>query len=154
MIAVLASITMVLCRIDMYLHNNHHIKCKRRTIQLLHQEYGCLFSRAYQMNYKWFMAIHDLLQQGIKEYITNNNNCTNYTSPNNELSSFHVHNGYIIRDPFSSCLKILCWWLLFGHICITWNQKNRCLSICLGSCTCSKYMCTTTILFSNDNRRM
>ena len=40
------------------------------------------------------MALHDLLQQGIKEYITNNN-CTNYTSPNNESSSFHVHNGDI-----------------------------------------------------------
>ena len=108
MIAVLASITMVLCRIDMYLHNNkkrtrrstthHHIKCKSRTIQLLHQEYGCLFSRAYQMNHMWFMAIHDLLQQGIKEYITNNNNCTNYTSPSNELSSFHVHNGDISSE--------------------------------------------------------
>ena len=42
------------------------------------------------------MALHDLLQQGIKEYITNKNNCTNYTSPNNESSSyFHVHNGDI-----------------------------------------------------------
>ena len=106
MIAVLASITMVLHWIDMYLHNNkkstrksttyHCIKHKRRTIQLLHQEYGCLFSRAYKINYEGFMALHDLLQQGIKEYITNNNNCTNYTSPNNESSSsFHVHNGGI-----------------------------------------------------------
>ena len=106
MIAVLASITTVLCWIDMYLHNNkkstrrsttyHCINHKRRTIQLVHQEYGCLFSRAYWMNYKGFMALHDLLQQGIKEYITNNNNCTNYTSPNNESSSsFHVHNGDI-----------------------------------------------------------
>ena len=77
MIAVLASITMVLCWIDMYLHNNkkstrrsttyHCIKRKRRTIQLLHQEYECLFSRACRMNYKGFMALHDLLQQGIKE---------------------------------------------------------------------------------------
>ena len=101
MIAVLASITMVLHWIDMYLHNNkkstrrlttyHHIKHKRKTIQLLHQEYGCLFSRAYQMNYEEFMAFHALLQQGIKEYITNSNNCTNYTSPSNESSSFHVH---------------------------------------------------------------
>ena len=103
MIPVLASITMVLHWIDMYLHNNkkstrrsttyHRIKHKRRTIQSLQQEYGCLFSRAYQMNCKGFMALHDLLQQRIKEYITNNNNCTNYTSPNNESSSFHVHNG-------------------------------------------------------------
>ena len=108
MIAVLASITMVLHWIDIYLHNNrkstrrsttyHCIKCKRRTIQSLHQEYGCLFSRPYQMNYKGFMALHDLLQQGIKEYITNNNNCTNYTSPNNESSSFHVHNGDISSE--------------------------------------------------------
>ena len=106
MIAVLASITMVLHWIDMYLHNNkkstrrsttyHCIKHKRRTIQSLHQEYGCLFSRAYQMNYKGFMALHDLLQQGIKEYITNNNNHTNYTS--NESSSFHVHNGDISSE--------------------------------------------------------
>ena len=72
MIAVLASITMVLSWIDMYLHNNkkstrrsttyHCIKHRRRTIQSLHQEYGCLFSRAYQMNYEGFMALHDILQ--------------------------------------------------------------------------------------------
>ena len=107
MIAVLASITMVLHWIDMYLHNNnkstrrsttyHRIKCKRRTIQSLHQEYGCLLSRAY-LNYEGFIALHDLLQQGIKEYITNNNNHTNYTSPNNESSSFHVHNGDISSE--------------------------------------------------------
>ena len=36
------------------------------------------------------MALHDLLQQGIREYITNNNNRTNYTS-----STFHGHNGDI-----------------------------------------------------------
>ena len=108
MIPVLASITMVLHWIDMYLHNNkkstrrsttyHRIKHKRRTIQSLQQEYGCLFSRAYQMNCKGFMALHDLLQQRIKEYITNNNNCTNYTSPNNESSSFHVHNSNISSE--------------------------------------------------------
>ena len=102
MIAVLASITMVLHWIEMYLHNNknstqrsttyHCIKRKRRTIQSLHQEYGGLFSRTYQMNYEGFMALHDLLQQGIKEYITNNNNNMN---SNNGSSSFHVHNGDI-----------------------------------------------------------
>ena len=145
-IAVLASITMVLHWIDMYLHNNkkstrrsttyHCIKHRRRTIQSLHQEYGFLFSRAYQMNYKGFMALHDLLQQGIREYITNNNNCTNYTSPNNESSSsFHVHNGHISSEIHSA---VALRYFTGGHICITWNQKNRCLSICLGSCTCNK----------------
>ena len=44
------------------------------------------------------MALHDLLQQGIKEYITNNNNHTTYTSPNNQSSSFHVHNGDISSE--------------------------------------------------------
>ena len=45
------------------------------------------------------MALHDLLQQGTKEYTTNNNNCMNYTSPNNESSSsFHVHNGDISSE--------------------------------------------------------
>ena len=45
------------------------------------------------------MALHDLLQQGIKEFITNNNNHTNYTPPNNESSSsFHVHNGDISSE--------------------------------------------------------
>ena len=44
------------------------------------------------------MALHDLLQQGIKYYITNNNNHTNYTSPNNESSSFHVYNGDISSE--------------------------------------------------------
>ena len=45
------------------------------------------------------MALQDLLQQGIQEYIKNNYNCTNYTSPNNESSSsFHVHNGEISSE--------------------------------------------------------
>ena len=45
------------------------------------------------------MALQDLLQQGIQEYIKSNNNCTNYTSLNNESSSsFHVHNGDILSE--------------------------------------------------------
>ena len=82
LIAVLASITMLLHLVDMFIPKKlnhtrrgkiyHCIKSRRRTIQSLYREY--FFSRAYQMDYDAFMDLHELLKPGINEYICNNNN--------------------------------------------------------------------------------
>ena len=89
-IAVLASVMMLLHLIEVYLMKNKN-KSKKRdstyrriiqrrcTIQSLYREYGSLFARAYRMNYEGFMVPHDKLKQGIQEYITNNNNRTEYS---------------------------------------------------------------------------
>ena len=85
LIAILASVMMLLHSIEAYLMKNknkskkrdstyRHIIRRRRTIQSLYREYGSLFARAYCMNYEGFMVLHDILKQGIQEYITNNNN--------------------------------------------------------------------------------
>ena len=85
LIAILASVTMLLCLIEAYLMKNKNkskrrdstyrrIIRRRRTIQSLYREYGGLFARAYCMDYEGFMVLHDILKQGIQEYITNNNN--------------------------------------------------------------------------------
>ena len=72
----------------------HHINHRRRTIQSLYREYGSLFSQVYQMDYKAFMRLHELLKEGIKEYISSNNNRINDTT-RHDLPSFHIHNGEI-----------------------------------------------------------
>ena len=86
LIAILASVTMLLHLIEAYLMKNKNksnkrrdstyrrIIQRRRTIQSLYREYGGLFVRAYCMEYEGFMVLHDILKQGIQEYITNNNN--------------------------------------------------------------------------------
>ena len=46
------------------------------------------------MNYEGFMVLHDKLKQGIQEYITNNNNRTEYSpSSVNQSYSFYIPNG-------------------------------------------------------------
>ena len=65
-----------------------HIKRKRRTIQSLYQEYGGMFSRAYQMNYDVFMSLHELLKPGIDKYVHQSNN-------SNNKECFYRHNGAI-----------------------------------------------------------
>ena len=85
LIAVLASVTMLLRLIEAYLMKNKN-KSKRRdstyrriiqrrcTIHSLYREYGGLFARAYCMDYEGFRVLHEILKQRIQGYITNNNN--------------------------------------------------------------------------------
>ena len=50
------------------------------------------------MNYEGFMVLHDILKQGIQEYITNNNNQTDFSSSINQLYSFYIPNGEISTE--------------------------------------------------------
>ena len=51
------------------------------------------------MNYKGFMVLHDKLKQGIQEYITNNNNRTEYSpSSFNQSYCFYIPNGKISTE--------------------------------------------------------
>ena len=47
--------------------------------------YGALFSRAYRVNYEAFTHLYCLLENGMKEYL----------EQNDDSSSFNVHNGPI-----------------------------------------------------------
>ena len=63
------------------------------------REYGGLFARAYHMDYEGFMVLHDILKQGIQEYITNNNNQTDYSpSSVNQSYSFYIPNSEISTE--------------------------------------------------------
>ena len=58
-----------------------------------------LFARAYRMDYEGFMVLHDILKQGIQEYITNNNNGTDYSpSSVNQSYSFYIPNSEISTE--------------------------------------------------------
>ena len=46
------------------------------------------------MDYEAFMRLHELLKEGIKEYVSSINNQINDTT-RHDLPSFHVHNGEI-----------------------------------------------------------
>ena len=110
LIAVLALVTMLLHLIEVYLMKNKNkskkrdstyrrIIRRRRTIQSLYREYGSLFARACRMNYEGFMVLHDKLKQGIQEYITNNNNRTEYSpSSVNQSYCFYIPNGEISTE--------------------------------------------------------
>ena len=51
------------------------------------------------MNYEGFMVLHDILKQGIQEYITNNINQTDYSpSSINQLYSFYIPNSEISTE--------------------------------------------------------
>ena len=51
------------------------------------------------MDYEGFLVLHDTLKQGIQEYITNNNNRTEYSpSSVNQSYSFYIPNGAISTE--------------------------------------------------------
>ena len=51
------------------------------------------------MNYEGFMVLHDILKPGIQEYITNNNNRTDFSpSSINQSYSFYIPNGEISTE--------------------------------------------------------
>ena len=49
------------------------------------------------MDYETFKVLHDLLKPGIDEYISNNNNQTDYT-PKGDMPTFYRQNGEIKSD--------------------------------------------------------
>ena len=107
LIAVLSSITMMLCLVDIVVkkqskrkRRNKIYQCiqrNRRTIQSLYDKYRILFTRAYRMDYETFKVLHDLLKPGIDEYISNSNNRTDYT-PTGDIPTFYRQNREIKSD--------------------------------------------------------
>ena len=75
---------------------------RRRTLCEMKNLYGVLFSRPYRINYEAFTHLYCLLENGMKEYLEQNDNS----------SSFYVHNGPIDGEV---CLLIA---LQVGHIWI------------------------------------
>ena len=49
------------------------------------------------MDYETFKVLHDLLKPGINEYISSNNNRTDYT-PKGDMPTFYQQNGKIKSD--------------------------------------------------------
>ena len=78
---------------------NGYIKRKRRSLISLRNKYGNLYERAYHMDYASFQRLHDLLKDGIIQYIRGSDGSHNY-SPN---QSFFVHNGNITTEIRLAC---------------------------------------------------
>ena len=124
------------------------IKRKRRTIPSLYQEYGGMFSRAYQMDYDVLMSLHELLKPGIDKYVCQNNNS------NNE-ECFYRHNGAISsKIHLTVGIMVLCRWFLFGYNHFPWDRQNRCLLLSLGCGTCNQQLYQITVPVPNHSRRV
>ena len=71
--------------------SNGYIKRKRRSLVSICNEYGNLFKCAYRMDYPSFLELHELLKDGIKEYV-----CKKVTSTNSSANQpFYRKNGKI-----------------------------------------------------------
>ena len=78
-----------------------HIQQKRRTLHSLKLDYGYLFQRAYRMDNTAFHHLHELLKNGISEYMwkdqiwhSNAGKCFHYRNGETIFSEIHL-NQYI-----------------------------------------------------------
>ena len=77
LVSIIGTINILLIVLDQTIRYNRkcrrsstkHIPRKRRTLHSLKLEYGYLFQRAYRMDYTAFHHLHELLKNGISEYI-------------------------------------------------------------------------------------
>ena len=75
-----------------------HIQRRRRTLHSLKLEYGYLFQRAYRMDYTAFHQLHELLKNGISDYIQKDQiRCSNGGK------CFHYRNGEITTEIRLAC---------------------------------------------------
>ena len=75
-----------------------HIQRRQRTLHSLKLEYGYLFQRAYRMDYTAFHQLHELLKNGISEYIRKDQiQCSNGGK------CFHYRNGEISMEIHLAC---------------------------------------------------
>ena len=79
--------------------SNGYIKRKRRSLVSIRNEYGNLFERAYRMDYPSFLELHELLKDGIEEYIRKEVTSTN-SSAN---KPFYRKNGKITKQIRLAC---------------------------------------------------
>ena len=65
----------------------------------IRNEYGNLFERAYRMDYPSFLELHELLKDGIEEYV-----CKEATSTNTSANEpFYRKNGKITMQIRLAC---------------------------------------------------
>ena len=80
-------------------HSNGYIKCKQRSLISIRNEYGNLFEHAYQMDYASFLELHELLEDGINEYV-----CKEGTTTNSSANQpFYRKNGKITTQICLAC---------------------------------------------------
>ena len=80
-------------------HSNGYIKCKQRSLISIRNEYGSLFEHAYQMDYPSFLELHELLEDGINEYV-----CKEGTTTNSSANQpFYRKNGKITTQICLAC---------------------------------------------------
>ena len=75
-----------------------HIQRKQHTLHSLKLEYGYLFQRAYRMDYTAFHHLHELLKNGISEYIQKDQ-----SRRSNGGKCFHYCNGEITTQIHLAC---------------------------------------------------
>ena len=78
---------------------NGYIKQKQRSLISLQNEYGNLFKHAYCMDYASLQCLHDLLKDGIVQYIRGSDSSLNYS----QNQSFFVRNGNITTEICLAC---------------------------------------------------
>ena len=107
LIAIVATIQVLLNAIEELLRRNRkerrrsngYIKRKRRSLVSIRNEYGNLFERAYRMDYPAFLELHELLKDGIEEYVRKEG--TSRNSSANE--PFYRKNGKITTQIRLAC---------------------------------------------------
>ena len=107
LIAIVTTIQVLLHAVEELLRRNRkerrrsngYIKCKRRSLVSICNEYGNLFERAYRMDYPSFLELHELLKDGIKEYVRKEVTSTN-SSAN---QPFYRKNGKITTQIRVAC---------------------------------------------------
>ena len=112
LIAIVTTIQVLLHAVEELLQRNRkerrcsngYIKCKQRSLVSICNEYGNLFERAYRMDYPSFLELHELLKDGIEEYVRKEVTSTN-TSDN---EPFYRKNGKITTQirPANGLIKI------------------------------------------------
>ena len=76
-----------------------YIKRKQRSLVSICNEYGNLFERAYRMDYPSFLELHELIKDGIEEYVRKEVTSTN-SSAN---QPFYRKNGKITTQICLAC---------------------------------------------------
>ena len=144
LIAIVTTIQVLLHAVEELLRQNRkeqrrsngYIKCKQRSLVSICNEYGNLFERAYRMDYLSFLELHELLKDGIEEYIRKEGTSTNSSA--NE--PFYRKNGKITTQICLACaLQYFAggsYLDIIDHVSFSW--KNGFLSIHLGCGTCYK----------------
>ena len=95
---------------------NGYIKRKRRSLISLQNKYGNLFDRVYHMDYTLFQFLHELLKDGILQYIRRSDSSPNYS----QNPSFFIHNGNITTEIRLACA--LCYFAGGSYLDITMSH--------------------------------